>query len=494
MATEFLLNGRPASFAGDPETPLLWVIRDHLGLTGTKYGCGVAQCGACTVHLDGKNRRSCVTPVGMVAGRKVTTIEGASGKVADAVKAAWVQLDVPQCGFCQSGQVMSAIGLLSAKPNPDRHRHRPRHGRQHLPLRDLCADPPGDQGRCEGGPGMNALTPDRRQFLAASGLVIGLALPTRGARAAAPTAPFQPNAFVKVTPDNLVTVVVKHIEMGQGPTTGLTTILADEMDADWGQMRTEFAPANDPLYKNLAFGTMGTGGSTAMANSWMQMRNAGASARAMLVTAAAKRWGVAESAVKVSRAWSAPAATARTFGELAAEAAMVPPPARPVLKTPDQFTLIGTDLPKLDSAIKTDGSAQFTMDVKRPGMVHTAILHAARVRRQGGQGRQRRGAGGARRAGRADDPAGRGRLRQRYLVGDARPQCARGRLGPVRARRRARATQMLADLSQGRGDPGQRGAQGGRCRRRRWRARRRRSRRNTSSRSSPTRRWSRWTP
>lgn len=118
MATTFQLNGKTESFHGDPETPLLWVLRDHLGLTGTKYGCGVAQCGACTVHLDGKNRRSCVTPVGMVAGKSVTTIEGASGKVADAVKAAWVQIDVPQCGFCQSGQVMSAIGLLTAKPKP----------------------------------------------------------------------------------------------------------------------------------------------------------------------------------------------------------------------------------------------------------------------------------------------------------------------------------------------------------------------------------------
>ena len=118
MATDFQLNGRPASFAGDPETPLLWVLRDHLGLTGTKYGCGIAQCGACTVHLDGKNRRSCVTPVGMVAGKSVTTIEGVAGKTAEAVKAAWVAIDVPQCGFCQSGQVMSAIGLLRAKPKP----------------------------------------------------------------------------------------------------------------------------------------------------------------------------------------------------------------------------------------------------------------------------------------------------------------------------------------------------------------------------------------
>lgn len=118
MAVDFTLNGKPTRFDGDPDTPLLWVLRDHLHQTGTKYGCGIAQCGACTVHLDGKTRRSCVTPIATVAGRKVTTIEGASGAVADAVKAAWVAIDVPQCGFCQSGQVMSAIGLLSAIPKP----------------------------------------------------------------------------------------------------------------------------------------------------------------------------------------------------------------------------------------------------------------------------------------------------------------------------------------------------------------------------------------
>jgi isoquinoline 1-oxidoreductase alpha subunit len=118
MPTDFSLNGKPTRFDGDPETPLLWVLRDHLGLTGTKYGCGIAQCGACTVHLDGKNRRSCVTPVAMVAGKKVTTIEGVEGKEAQAVQKAWVAIDVPQCGFCQSGQVMSAIGLLKAKKKP----------------------------------------------------------------------------------------------------------------------------------------------------------------------------------------------------------------------------------------------------------------------------------------------------------------------------------------------------------------------------------------
>ena len=218
----------------------------------------------------------------------------------------------------------------------------------------------------------------RRDFLAASGLVIGLSLPFgRAAAAAAGTAgPFQPNAFVRIAADDTVTVIVKHVEFGQGPSTGLTTILADELDADWAQMRMEFSPANDALYKNLFFGTMGTGGSTAMANSWMQMRTAGAAARAMLVEAAAKRWGVPAADITVSKGVVSHGAHHRArFGELAADAAALPVPDKPRLKTPDQFTLIGTDTPKLDSLAKTNGSAMFTMDIVRPGMVHTAILH-----------------------------------------------------------------------------------------------------------------------
>ena len=118
MPISFTLNGTPVSYGGDPETPLLWVIRDDYALTGTKYGCGIAQCGACTVHLDGLNRRSCVTPVAMVANRSVTTIEGLDGPIASAVKDAWISINVPQCGYCQSGQVMSAIGLLAQNPKP----------------------------------------------------------------------------------------------------------------------------------------------------------------------------------------------------------------------------------------------------------------------------------------------------------------------------------------------------------------------------------------
>ncbi len=112
------LNGVAREVDADPDMPLLWVIRDRLDMTGTKYGCGIAQCGACTVHMDGQPVRSCQTRIGDVGAAQITTIEGVEGKVADAVKAAWRGLDVVQCGYCQSGQIMSAIGLLTDNPRP----------------------------------------------------------------------------------------------------------------------------------------------------------------------------------------------------------------------------------------------------------------------------------------------------------------------------------------------------------------------------------------
>jgi len=114
----FKVNGETRSVDADPTTPLLWVLRDDLGLTGTKYGCGLAQCGACTVHFEGTPMRSCSLPVAAVAGKNVTTIEGLSTKTAQAVQKAWVELDVAQCGYCQSGQIMSAVALLQQKPKP----------------------------------------------------------------------------------------------------------------------------------------------------------------------------------------------------------------------------------------------------------------------------------------------------------------------------------------------------------------------------------------
>lgn len=116
--TKFQVNGRDYDLDIDPDTPLLWVLRDELRLTGTKFGCGVAQCGACTVMLDGVPRRACVTPISTVEGSEVTTIEGMEGPEITAVQAAWNEIDVPQCGWCQSGQIMSATALLQQVPSP----------------------------------------------------------------------------------------------------------------------------------------------------------------------------------------------------------------------------------------------------------------------------------------------------------------------------------------------------------------------------------------
>ncbi|HET9576352.1 MAG TPA: (2Fe-2S)-binding protein [Usitatibacter sp.] len=118
--SKFIVNGEIVDFQAAPDTPLLWVLRDHLGLTGTKFGCGMALCGACTVHVDGEPVRACVTPASSLAGKRITTIEGlgARDSVARAVQAAWIEKDVVQCGYCQSGQVMSAVALLAKNKAP----------------------------------------------------------------------------------------------------------------------------------------------------------------------------------------------------------------------------------------------------------------------------------------------------------------------------------------------------------------------------------------
>ncbi|MEM1262793.1 MAG: xanthine dehydrogenase family protein molybdopterin-binding subunit [Pseudomonadota bacterium] len=191
------------------------------------------------------------------------------------------------------------------------------------------------------------------------------------------------NTFIRIGSDNAITVIVKHLDKGQGTTTGLAAIVAEELGAEWVQMRTEFAPADASRYNNLFFGpTQGTGGSTSIANSWMQLRNAAAAAREMLRAAAAERWQVDSAATRVERGQVIAGDKIATFGELAAAASKITPPAEPTLKDPSEFTLLGTHLPRLDSAAKTDGSQQFTMDLSRPGM---RIAVVARPPRFGGR-------------------------------------------------------------------------------------------------------------
>lgn len=225
----------------------------------------------------------------------------------------------------------------------------------------------------------------RRAFLkgsAAAGLVIALRLPVQNAAAAAAGAPseFIPNAFLRIAPDSTITVISKHIEFGQGPYTGIATVLADELDADWAQITVESAPADATKYFNTAFGKVqGTGGSTAMANSWEQLRQAGAEARARLIAAAAKTWGVDPGSITIDKGIVKDAAghSAR-FGELVALAQQIEltGPFKP--KEPDAWRLIGSKVPKVDTVPKTDGTAVYTIDVKLPDMATCLIARPSR--------------------------------------------------------------------------------------------------------------------
>ncbi|MBC2729967.1 xanthine dehydrogenase family protein molybdopterin-binding subunit [Thiobacillus sp.] len=231
----------------------------------------------------------------------------------------------------------------------------------------------------------------RRRFLQGSaGLTLGFCLPALAAPVAGPgkagegvVGPihFEPNAFLRIGTDNTVTVLSKHLEMGQGTYTGLATILADELDADWNTVRVEGAPADAKRYNNLFWGpAQGTGGSTAMANSWEQMRRAGAAGRAMLVSAAAIKWNVPAAEITVRDGVVSHAQSKRraSFGELAVDAATLPVPTELKLKDPKDFRLIGKQAKRKDSADKTNGQARFTQDVQLPGMLVAVVAHPPR--------------------------------------------------------------------------------------------------------------------
>ena len=231
---------------------------------------------------------------------------------------------------------------------------------------------------------LHEFRPSRRAFLAGTGLVIGLSVMPKGLARVTQgmdgggndPLPVM-NAFVKIGTDDTVTIISKHIEMGQGPFTGLATLIAEELDADWSQMRAVHSPADDKIYANLAFGMQGTGGSTAIANSYEQYRQAGATARAMLVSAAAEEWSVPVEEITVVKGRIRHTATDREsgFGALADKAAQQMAPAEPKLKDPKDFALIGRDTPKLDTFAKSTGQAVFTLDVLADNMLVAVVKH-----------------------------------------------------------------------------------------------------------------------
>jgi isoquinoline 1-oxidoreductase subunit beta len=231
----------------------------------------------------------------------------------------------------------------------------------------------------------------RRHFVqGVAGLTLAVCLPVcaapagagKLAAAAGPTiTPFEPNAFLRIGADDTVTVISKHLEMGQGTYTGLATIVAEELDADWAKVRIEGAPADAKRYNNLFWGpAQGTGGSTAMANSWEQLRNAGAAGRAMLVQAAAKQWKVPVGEITVKDGVVMHVASKRKarFGELVAEAAKEPVPTGVPLKDPKHFRLIGKHAPRKDSVEKTTGRAVYTQDIQMHGLLVAMVAHPPR--------------------------------------------------------------------------------------------------------------------
>jgi isoquinoline 1-oxidoreductase beta subunit len=225
------------------------------------------------------------------------------------------------------------------------------------------------------------LSLSRRNFIkiasgTGAGLIIGVELPLLAPRSAQ-AAVFAANPFVRIAPDNTVTVLIKHLDMGQGIATGLSTLVAEELDADHAQIRAEFSPADAKLYANLLFGTIqGTGGSSSIANSFEQYRKAGAIARAMLVAAAAKAWSVGAAEITVAKGILAHGSDkSATFGEMAEAASAMPVPENVALKDPTQFVFIGKTFPRVDTEAKITGAPVYTQDVHLDGMLVAAVRH-----------------------------------------------------------------------------------------------------------------------
>ncbi|XPF95912.1 molybdopterin cofactor-binding domain-containing protein [Colwellia sp. RE-S-Sl-9] len=226
------------------------------------------------------------------------------------------------------------------------------------------------------------ISKSRRRFLkgSAASLVISMHLPmllSNRAIANIKETKLTANAFIKISEDNTVTVLIKHIEVGQGAFTGLASLAADEMDASWSQIRAEHAPANIKLYANLSFGVQGTGGSTGLANSYMTMRKAGATAKQWLINAAAKKWQVNANEISVQNGIvSHPSGKQASFGDLVAIAATLSAPTEePKLKNANQFTFIGKELPRLDTKGKTTGSSIYGLDIHKPNMITAVVAH-----------------------------------------------------------------------------------------------------------------------
>ena len=363
------VNGAAATVAAEPETPLLWVLREQVGLKGTKYGCGVGMCGTCTVHLDGELRRSCVTPVSEAVGKAITTIEGLAANPTHPLLRGWIAAQVPQCGYCQPGMIMTAAALLAGNARPNDT--------------DIDREMSGVLCRC------GTYQRVRRAIhLAAAGAPEPANLSERVSAAPSDASQvlFAPNPWVRINSDDTVTVVIDRAEMGQGVVTSLATLIAEELEVELSRVRTEFAPAG-PRYANPLIGSQTTGGSTSVRGAWLPLRRAAAAARDALILAASFQWGVPTSECRAERGSVVHEPSRRRLAYSAIAAAAKPLAERhPVkLKDPSQFRLIGKALPRLEVPLHVTGRSVFGCDVTVPGMLMATVargpVFGAKVRR-----------------------------------------------------------------------------------------------------------------
>jgi isoquinoline 1-oxidoreductase subunit beta len=352
-------------------SPLLWVLRDVLGLHGTKYGCGIGFCAACTVLIDGRNTKACQIPAESAEGSAITTVEGASGPVVDAVRNAWHRGNVVQCGYCQPGQTLAAVALLETDRSPD----------------DVAITKwmNGNLCRCGTYPRIRDAIGEAAKALAAGvdeeHLAVG---PEQEIQPLTPEELADPvHPYIRVHQDGTVVAYSNQIEMGQGAHTGLATIVAEELEADFASVRVLNAangtgPGGD-VYATPAGGgfIQLTGASTSMEGYWARYRMAAAQARARLVAAAALAWQVPAAEIEISAGvLSHPSGQRTGFGELATSAEQLPVPDHVQPMDPSRYKLIGREgRIRVDTAGKILGTTRYTIDVTLPSMLTAVVLH-----------------------------------------------------------------------------------------------------------------------
>ena len=356
------------------KTPLLWVLRDVIGLHGTKFGCGAGFCAACTVLLDGRNTKSCQTPTERAVGKAVTTVEGASGPVVEAVRDAWYRGNVVQCGYCQPGQTLAAVALLESNAAPD----------------DGAIDTwmSGNICRCGTYPRIRAAIHAAADTLKAGSkpapLVAPAELEDRRLTAEELVDPVHP--YIRIRPDGTIVAYSSQVEMGQGIHTGLATIVAEELDADFDSVRVVNAAngrgPNGDVYGNPDLGSAFqlTGASNSMKGLWVRYRLAAAQARARLVAAAAEAWEVPADEVEVENGvLRHESGRQATFAELAAQAEQLPVPDDVQPKDSADYKLIGREgRLRVDAVPKILGTTHFTIDQSLPGTLTAIVLHPPR--------------------------------------------------------------------------------------------------------------------